>query len=60
MEKKTLGNKVSDAQKLVDTLAESLAEMEAETLFDTLIDAESLVDTLADFRKHWSTRSLTL
>ena len=56
MEAEKLGDKLSDAQALVDTLADSLHEVEAETLSDTLSDAKVLVDTLADFRKHWSTR----
>ena len=44
----TLGD--VDTEMLVDTLAETLAEMEAETLGDTLgnVETEALVDTLAD------------
>ena len=48
MELETLGDKLSDAQALVATLADSLAEVEAETLGDTLIDAQAMVDTVAD------------
>ena len=44
--------------RTVDTLAASLAKVEAETLGDTLSDAQAL-DTVADLRKHWSTRCLT-
>ena len=61
----TLGDKLSDAQALVDTTADSQAlvdtvadsqpDVEAETLGDTLRDRQALVDTLADLRKHWST-----
>ena len=48
MEEETLGDKVSDAQSLVDTLADWQAEVEAETLGDKVSDAQALVDTLAD------------
>ena len=51
MEAETQGDKVSDAQALVDTLSDSQAEMEAETLGDTLSDSRAVVDTLADLRK---------
>ena len=53
-----LGDTLSDAQTMVDTLAElrkhwstrwlTQAEVEAETLGDKLSDAQSLVDTLDD------------
>ena len=59
MEAETLGGTVSDAQALVDTLADLQAEVEGETLGDTLSDAQALIDTLADLLKHWSTRWLT-
>ena len=39
---------MSDAQALHDTLADSLAEVDAETLGDTLSDAHPMVETLAD------------
>ena len=48
VEAETLGDKQSDAQSLVDTLADSQAEVEADTLRHTLSDAKALVDTLAD------------
>ena len=48
MERETLGDKLSDAEVLVDTLADSLAEVEAETLGDNLSDEQALVKTLAD------------
>ena len=54
MEAETLGNTLSDAQALVDTVADSLAKVEAGTLGDTLSNAKALVETLADFRKYWS------
>ena len=59
MEVETLADTMSDAQALLDSLANSLAEVEAETLGDKLTDAQALVKTLADLRKHWSTRLLT-
>ena len=59
MEAETLGDRLSDAQALVDTLDDFLAEVEAESLGDTLSDSQALVDTLADLRKHWTTRWLT-
>ena len=67
MEEETLGDTLSDAQAMVDTLGTevvvntlnaSQAEVEAETLGDTLSDAQAMVDTLADLRKHYSTRWL--
>ena len=39
---------MSDAQVLVDSLADSLAEVDVEMLGDTLSDAHALVETLAD------------
>ena len=48
MEAETLGDTLSDAQALVATLADSLAEVEAEALGDTLSDAQAMVDTVAD------------
>ena len=39
---------LSDAQALVDTMADSLAELEAARLAATLSDAQALVDTLGD------------
>ena len=59
MEAETLGEKLSDAQSLVDELADSLSKVETETLSDTLSDAQEMVDTLAALRKYWSTRWLT-
>ena len=56
MQEETLGEKLSDAQSLVYTLADLQAEVDGETLIDTLSHARLLVDTLADFRKHWATR----
>ena len=44
----TLGETVGNAQALFDTLADSLAEVEADTLGNTGGDAKALVDTLAD------------
>ena len=44
MEAEKLGDTRNDAQALVDTVADSEAEVEAETLGDTLIDAHALVD----------------
>ena len=46
MEAETLGEKLSDAQALVDTLADYVGEVEAETLGETLTDAKALLDTL--------------
>ena len=37
-----------DAQALVDSLADSRAEVDVEMLSDTLSDAHALVETLAD------------
>ena len=37
-----------DAQALVNTLADSQAEMDVETLGDILIEPEALVEKLAD------------
>ena len=48
MEAETLGGKLSDAQSLVDTLADSQAEVEAETLGDTQSDMQVMVATVAD------------
>ena len=52
MEDETLGETRGDvdAEALVDTLADSLVEVEDETLGDTRgdVDAEALVNTLAD------------
>ena len=48
MEAETLGENLSDAHLLVETLAYSLDELEEETLGDTLRDAQALVKTLAD------------
>ena len=44
----TLGD--VDAEALLDTLAERLADSDSDTLGDTLgdVEAETLVDTLAD------------
>ena len=42
------GDARSDAQALVNTLADTLAEVEAETLGDILSNAQALVETLAD------------
>ena len=39
---------MSDAQVLVDSLADSLAEVDVEMLGDTLSNAHALVETLAD------------
>ena len=50
---------MSDAQALVETLAESQAELEAEILGDTLSDAQALVHTLAALHNHWSTLWVT-
>ena len=48
VEAEMLGDPLSDAQALVETIAESQAEVEAETLCDQLSDAQAMVDTLAD------------
>ena len=48
MEAETLGETLSYAQALVDTLPDSLAEVDVETLGDTLSDAHALVESLAD------------
>ena len=45
-----LGDTLSDAQVLFDTLADSLAKVKTETLGDTLSDAQALVDTVADWQ----------
>ena len=44
----TLGVARDDAHAQVDTLADTLAELEAVTLGDTRGDVHELVDTLAD------------
>ena len=64
----------SDAQPLVDTLSDKLAEVGAEKLGGTLSDAHALVETLADtvaevarnqnvthgaMLRHWTTLWLT-
>ena len=59
MEAETLGDTRGDAQALVDTMADSIGELEEDTLGDTLSDASTLVDTLAGLRKQWSTRWLS-
>ena len=48
MEAEKLRDALSDSQVLVETLADSLAEVEAKTVGDTLSDAQAMVDTLAD------------
>ena len=48
MEAETLGETLSYAQALIDTLPDSLAEVDVETLGDTLSDAHTLVELLAD------------
>ena len=48
MEAVTTSDKRGDAHTLVETLANTLAEVEAVTLLDTWGDAQALVDTLAD------------
>ena len=48
MKAETPGDKRSDAQALVDTLADLQAEVEAEMLDDKLSNAQALVETLAD------------
>ena len=47
-EVEAVGDTRSDPHSLVDTLSETLAEVEAVTLGDTRGDAHALVDTLAD------------
>ena len=42
------GDTLSDAQALVEKLADSLAEVKKESLGDILSDAQALVDTVAD------------
>ena len=70
MEAETPGDTRVDAQAFVDTVADSLAEMEAklavslpevegETLIDTLSLAQPLVDTLADFLADERAQALT-
>ena len=44
----TLGVARGDAHAQVDTLADTLAELEAVTLGDTQGESHALVDTLAD------------
>ena len=44
----TLGDIRGDAQALVNSVADSLAEVEAETLGDTLSDARALIESLAE------------
>ena len=48
VEAEMLGDPLSDAEALVDTLADWPAEVEAELLGETLSNAKALVDTLAD------------
>ena len=48
MAPETEGATLSDAQSLVDTLADSLAEVDLETLGDTLSDPHALFESLAD------------
>ena len=48
MEAENLGDTRGDAQALVDTMADSLAELEEDTLGDTLSDGQTLLKTLAD------------
>ena len=48
MEGEKLGDTRGDAQALVHTMADSLAELNAETVGDTLSDAHALVKSLAD------------
>ena len=59
MEAETLGDTLSDAQAVVDTLSDWVADMEAEMVREKLSDAQAMVDKLAAFRKYWSTRWLT-
>ena len=60
MEAETLRDTLRDAKALVETLDDSLSEVEAETLGDKLSDAQAMVETLADLRKYSSTSWLTL
>ena len=48
MEAKTLGDTLSDVHALVESLADTVAEVKAETPGDTRGDAQALVNTLAD------------
>ena len=48
VEAEMLGDPLSDAQALVDTVADSLPEVEGETLGDSLRDAQAMVDRLAE------------
>ena len=48
MEAETLGDTLSDAQALIDKVADSLAEVKVDTLGDTLSDVQALVETVAD------------
>ena len=48
METETLGDTRGDAEKLVQMVADLLAEMEAEALGGTLSDAHALVESVAD------------
>ena len=65
MEEETLGDTLSDAQAMVDTLGTevvvdtlvpSQAEVEAETLGDTLSDAQALVDSWVTRKQRWRQR----
>ena len=56
MEAETLGDTLSDAQAVVDTLVASQAEVEAETLGDTLSDAQALVDSWLTRKQRWRQR----
>ena len=49
MEAETLGDTLRHSTALVDTVDDSLAEVEAETLGDKLNDAQALVERVADF-----------
>ena len=48
MEAETVGDTLSDAQTMVDTLAYSVAEVAKRSKGDTRRAAQALVDTLAD------------
>ena len=48
MEAETLGDKLSNEQALVKTLADTVAEVAAWSEGDTRGNAQALVDTLAD------------
>ena len=48
VEEESQGDTRGDAQALLDTVADSLAEVDVETLGDTLSDAHALVESLAD------------